>query len=100
MSYQPYSPNAQGFTEALIDLKTNYPGQITNKGNGFEAEAFENLVQGDAVFSRASDGKLGNFQSNFYVYGLENKECKVCKNTIKRIVQNGRSTFYCDKCQG
>ena len=46
-----------------------------------------------------SDGKLGNFQSNFYVYGLENSECKVCKNPIKRIVQNGRSTFYCDKCQ-
>ena len=64
MSYQPYSPNAQGFTEALIDLKTNYQGQITNKVNGFEAEAFENLVQGDAVFSRASDGKLGKAIAN------------------------------------
>ena len=64
MSYQPYPPNAQGFTEALIDLKTNYPGQITNKVNGFEAEAFENVVQGDAVFSRASDGKLGKAIAN------------------------------------
>lgn len=46
-----------------------------------------------------SDGKLGNFQNNFFVYGMESSECKVCKNTIKRIIQNGRSTFYCDKCQ-
>ncbi len=58
MAYEPYAPNAQGFTEALIDTKTNWPGQITNKINGFAAVAAENLNQGDAVFSRASDGKL------------------------------------------
>lgn len=58
MTYEPYAPNAQGFTEALIDTKTNWPGQITNKINGFAAVAAENLNQGDAVFSRASDGKL------------------------------------------
>ena len=64
MSYEPYSPNAQGFTEALIELKTNYPPEITDKVNGFKAEAFENVVQGDAVFSRASDGKLGKAIAN------------------------------------
>ncbi len=64
MSYDPYSPNAHGFTEVLIDLKSNFPGQVTNKVNGFEAVAFENLVQGDAVFSRASDGKLGKAIAN------------------------------------
>ena len=64
MSYEPYSPNAQGFTEALIELKTNYPPAITDKVNGFKAEAFENVVQGDAVFSRASDGKLGKAIAN------------------------------------
>ena len=64
MSYEPYSPNAQGFTEALIELKTNYPPEVTDKVNGFEAEAFENVVQGDAVFSRASDGKLGKAIAN------------------------------------
>ena len=58
MAYEPYAPNAQGLTEALIDTKTNWPGQITNKINGFAAIAAENLNQGDAVFSRASDGKL------------------------------------------
>tara|TARA_B100000614_G_C14193674_1_gene346745 strand:- start:65 stop:517 length:453 start_codon:yes stop_codon:yes gene_type:complete len=64
MSYAPYPPNAQGFTEVLIDYKSNFPGQVTNKINGFAAEAFENLVQGDAVFSRDSDGKLGKAIAN------------------------------------
>ena len=50
MSYEPYAPNAQGLTEALLDLKSNFPGQVANKINGFAAEAFENLNQGDAVF--------------------------------------------------
>ena len=64
MSYEPYAPNAQGLTEALLDLKSNFPGQVANKINGFAAEAFENLNQGDAVFSRASDGKLGKAIAN------------------------------------
>lgn len=46
-----------------------------------------------------SDGNLGNFQNNFKIYGLENKDCVVCGSNIFRIVQNGRSTFYCKKCQ-
>ena len=65
MSYEPYAPNAQGLTEALLDLKSNFPGQIANKINGFAAEAFENLNQGDAVFSLgSSDGKLGKAIAN------------------------------------
>ena len=64
MSYEPYAPNAQGLTEALLDLKSNFPGQVANKINGFAAVAFENLNQGDAVFSRSSDGKLGRAIAN------------------------------------
>ena len=64
MSYSPYAPNAQGLTEALLDLKSNFPGQVANKINGFAANAFENLNQGDAVFSRASDGQLGRAIAN------------------------------------
>jgi formamidopyrimidine-DNA glycosylase len=45
-------------------------------------------------------GDPGNFQHHFLVYGREGKPCKLdCKGTIKRIVQAGRSTFYCPKCQ-
>jgi formamidopyrimidine-DNA glycosylase len=57
-------------------------------------------------------GDPGNFQHHFLVYGREGKPCKntassseavghkkACKGTVKRIVQGGRSTFYCPKCQ-
>jgi formamidopyrimidine-DNA glycosylase len=46
------------------------------------------------------DGSLGEFQHRFLVYDREGKPCKLgCKDKIKRIVQAGRSTFYCPKCQ-
>jgi len=48
---------------------------------------------------RRTDGALGDFQHNFQVYDREGKACPNCKGTIKRIVQNGRSTFYCPSCQ-
>ncbi len=44
-------------------------------------------------------GNLGNFQNNFRVYGRQGKECLVCEGDVDRIVQNGRSSFYCRKCQ-
>ena len=45
-------------------------------------------------------GDPGNFQHHFLVYGREGKACILgCKGTVKRIVQAGRSTFYCPKCQ-
>lgn len=46
-----------------------------------------------------SKGNQGNFQNNFKIYGREGKKCAVCDSIIKRIVQNGRSSFYCDNCQ-
>ncbi len=46
-----------------------------------------------------SDGDVGHFQHEFKVYGRENQPCIVCRSLIKRIVQQGRSTFYCPKCQ-
>ena len=46
-------------------------------------------------------GDPGNFQHHFLVYGREGKPCKNkgCRGTVKRIVQAGRSTFYCPVCQ-
>jgi formamidopyrimidine-DNA glycosylase len=50
---------------------------------------------------RRTDGELGMFQHNFRVYDRDGKPCPTprCKGTIKRIVQTGRSTFYCPVCQ-
>jgi formamidopyrimidine-DNA glycosylase len=48
---------------------------------------------------RRADGSLGDFQHNFQVYDREGQPCPGCKGKVKRIVQNGRSTFYCPSCQ-
>ena len=48
---------------------------------------------------RRADGSLGDFQHNFRVYDREGELCPGCKGKIKRIVQVGRSTFYCPSCQ-
>lgn len=48
---------------------------------------------------RRADGSLGDFQHNFRVYDREGEKCPGCKGVVKRIVQNGRSTFYCPSCQ-
>jgi len=48
---------------------------------------------------RRTDGALGDFQHNFQVYDREGQPCPNCKDKIKRIVQTGRSTFYCPSCQ-
>lgn len=44
------------------------------------------------------DGELGYFSKKFAVYDREGQPC-ACGGTVKRIVQGGRSTFYCPRCQ-
>lgn len=46
-----------------------------------------------------SDGELGYFQKRFRVYDREDAPCTACRRPVKRIVQSGRSTFYCGTCQ-
>ena len=46
-----------------------------------------------------ADGELGYFQHHFSVYDREGKPCPHCGTPIRRIVQSGRSTFFCPKCQ-
>lgn len=50
---------------------------------------------------RRTDGELGYFQHSFRVYDREGAKCPTrgCKGMIRRIVQSGRSTFYCPLCQ-
>ena len=56
---QPYSPNLEGLVGSLIDLRSTMPNQIVFKVVGYKAECFENVNQGEALFCRDSDGKLG-----------------------------------------
>ena len=50
---------------------------------------------------RQADGSLGYFQHRFDVYDREGEPCRGdgCKGVVRRIVQSGRSTFYCPVCQ-
>ena len=48
----------------------------------------------------APDGELGYFATRFLVYGREGEPCLTCGNGhIRRIVQGGRSTWFCNNCQ-
>lgn len=50
---------------------------------------------------RRTNGELGYFQHSFSVYDREGEPCRRpgCDGTIRRIVQSGRSTFLCPRCQ-
>lgn len=50
---------------------------------------------------RLTSGELGYFQHSFQVYDREGEKCqtKGCGGIVRRFVQNGRSTFWCPKCQ-
>jgi len=66
-------------------------------------------VLGDAIAAggsslrdhRRTDGELGRFQHDFRVYDREGLRCPTrgCRGTVKRVVQTGRSTFFCPVCQ-
>ena len=48
---------------------------------------------------RQADGELGYFQHTFRVYDREGQPCLACATPIVRLVQAGRSSFYCPSCQ-
>ncbi|MDD9718177.1 bifunctional DNA-formamidopyrimidine glycosylase/DNA-(apurinic or apyrimidinic site) lyase [Dinoroseobacter sp. PD6] len=66
-------------------------------------------VLGDAIEAggsslrdyRQTDGDLGYFQHRFRVYDRENAPCVTagCPDVVRRVVQSGRSSFYCPSCQ-
>ena len=61
---------------------------IKQGGTTLADEGFQNLLN-----------MGGEFQINLHVYGRAGESCVVCGETIKRIVQQGRSSFVCMKCQ-
>ena len=48
---------------------------------------------------RQTDGELGYFQHRFKVYDRKGAPCLTCATPIERLVQSGRSSFYCPTCQ-
>ena len=89
-------------------------GTIAERGKkaAARAEALADAVRSviaDAIQAGGSslrdyiqaDGSLGYFQHSFSVYDREGEPCPTpgCNGHISRIVQSGRSTFYCPSCQ-
>lgn len=46
-----------------------------------------------------SDGRAGNFQLDYFVYGRAGQPCRVCGTRIRATRQAGRATTYCPTCQ-
>jgi formamidopyrimidine-DNA glycosylase len=61
----------------------------------------EALESGGSTLRNYADasGNTGYFQHHFHVYGREGEPCSICATPITRIVQAGRSTFFCALCQ-
>ena len=97
--------------EALFRARIN-PERRANTLSNDEVETLVPIINDiirEAIASGGStlkdyaqvDGELGYFQHSFQAYGREGKPClnQDCSGTILRIVQSGRSTFYCKSCQ-
>lgn len=96
-------------------LSPRRPASSLANGAGRPSERAERLVLAirsvlkDAIDAggstlrnyRQTDGSIGGFQHTFSVYGREGEPCATpgCRGIVQRIVQAGRSTFYCAKCQ-
>ena len=77
MTREPYEPNYRGLVDAVIDLKEGFP-TFAPLQVGFDATAFENVTEGDALYMRTSDGKVGKASAadgtieNAFVIGFAN----------------------------
>ena len=89
---------------ATIATKTGRPNERAEKlVAAIKAVLKDAIAAGGSSLRdyRRADGALGEFQHTFAVYGREGEPCGRdgrC-GSVKRIVQGGRSTFYCPKCQ-
>jgi len=59
------------------------------------------IAQGGTTLNDFADGegRSGYFQVSLSAYGREGEPCPACGTPIRRIVQSGRSTYYCPSCQ-
>jgi formamidopyrimidine-DNA glycosylase len=93
------SPKRQASTIAGRDGKPNERAVALVKA--IKATLHDAIKAGGSSLRdhRRADGSLGDFQHKFQVYDREGEPCPHCKGKVKRIVQSGRSTFYCPRCQ-
>jgi formamidopyrimidine-DNA glycosylase len=89
---------------STIATKTGAPNELTHRlVDAIKAVLNDAIKAGGSTLRdhRQATGELGYFQHAFRVYDREGEPCPTpgCKGTIKRMVQSGRSTFFCPICQ-
>jgi formamidopyrimidine-DNA glycosylase len=89
---------------STIASKSGLPNERADKlVDAIKAVLIEAIAAGGSSLRdhRRTDGELGDFQHNFRVYDREGQPCPTpgCNGEIKRMVQTGRSTFFCPVCQ-
>lgn len=85
---------------------TRAAGRVSARRLVLLADAVK-AVLGDAIAAGGSSlrdhaqasGESGYFQHAHRVYGREGAACPTCASPVKRMVQSGRSTFHCPRCQ-
>ncbi len=95
--------------EVLFDAKIH---PLKNGCDITKEEAERIIESSEKIISRAIElggttiksytsslGVTGRFQQELMVHKREDKPCLICKTPIERIKVNGRSTYYCPKCQ-
>jgi len=77
------------------------PAEVRRLHRAVRAVLREALARAGTTFRnyRAVNGRSGRFQSRLRVYGREGEPCRRCGTAIERIVQAGRSTYCCPRCQ-
>jgi formamidopyrimidine-DNA glycosylase len=85
-------------------LKSGKPSKrLDDLAEGVRTVLIEAVEAGGSTLRdfRAADGGPGYFQHRFAVYDREGEPCTTpgCRGIIRRIVQSGRSTYYCPVCQ-
>ena len=79
---------------------TDHAGRLVNSIHAVLNQAIK--AGGSSISDhRLTSGELGYFQHSFQVYDREGEKCQTarCGGIVRRFVQNGRSTFWCPKCQ-
>ena len=96
MTRSPYENNMRGLVDALIDFKEGFP-TFAPLQVGFNATAFQDVTDGDALYMRTSDGQVGKASAadgtleNATVVGFANST--VSANGTVRVVVAGLKTL-------
>ena len=96
MTRSPYENNMRGLVDALIDFKEGFPS-FAPLQVGFNATAFQDVTDGDALFMRTSDGQVGKASAadgtieNATVVGFANST--VSANSTVKVIVTGLKTL-------